>query len=340
MCGRGPAAAHRPSPRAGRWAAVLFFACTLALPAAAGSGADNRLGVYKGAGCDGRPRIAEFGRWLGRMPGWAVDFLADTSWTEIRNTAEWIAGCWRGTPYRLSLAVPMLPKDGRSTLEAGAEGAYDSHFRHIARALVANGRADAVLRLGWEFNGEWSAWNAAKDPEAFIRFWRRIVQVMRAQPGAAFRFEWTPGLFRGTVHPERVYPGDDVVDVIGLTVYNQSWTVPLSDAEGRWRELRTQRSGLDWHRRFAAEHGKPRAFPEWGTGVRTGGGGGGDDPLFIARMADWVSAPDVLYYGYWDFPAPDYNALLSAGDRLPRAAQAFRERFGPAAATRPGDNAR
>jgi hypothetical protein len=48
-------------------------------------------------------------------------------------------------------------------------------------------------------------------------------------------------------------------------------------------------------------------------------------------MAEWVAAPDVLYHGYWDYPAPDYDGLLSTG-RQPNAARAFREAFGGPAA--------
>jgi hypothetical protein len=299
------------------------------LPAGAQAAEEPRLGVYKGAGCDGRPRLAEFGRWLGRTPGWAVDFLARENWAEIRNTAEWVTGCWRGAPQHLSLAVPLLPEEEPSSLAAGARGAHDTEFRFIARALVEGGRAGAVLRLGWEFNGDWYPWAAQRDPAGFIAYWRRVVGVMRQQPGAAFRFEWTPGLGADGLDPERAWPGREFVDVIGLHVYNQSWRVPAADQEGRWRELRDAPRGLDWHRRFAAAQDRPRSFAEWGTGRRTGGGGGGDDPVFIARMAAWVAAPDVLYHGYWDFPAPDYDGVISDG-RQPQAARAFREAFGVA----------
>ena len=303
----------------------------LAAPDAARAQDVARLGVYKGAGCDGRPGLAEFARWLGRSPGWAVDFLAMESWAEMRNTAEWVAGCWRGAPQRLSLAVPLLPKDARSSLTAGARGAHDAEFRHIARALVEAGRADAVLRLGWEFNGDWYPWAAQRDPDGFIAYWRRVAGVMRATPGAAFRFEWTPGLGAAALDPERAWPGREHVDVVGLHVYNQSWRVPERDQDGRWQELRDAPRGLEWHRRFAAAQGRPRSFAEWGTGRRTGGGGGGDDPVFVGRMAEWVAAPDVLYHGYWDYPAPDYDGLLSTG-RQPNAARAFREAFGGPAA--------
>jgi hypothetical protein len=286
-----------------------------------------RLGVYKGAGCDGRAAIAGFTAWLGRRPDWIVDFLDQRSWVAFYESASWITGCWRGDNAHLSLAVPMLTEDHHNTLELGVTGAYDSHYKRLAEVLVSAGRTDAVIRLGWEFNGNWNTWCPERNPAGFMRYWRRIVGVMRAVPEARFRFDWNPTLGRAAIASDLVYPGDDVVDIIGLDVYNQSWAMPRPTPSERWKELREQPFGLDWHRSFAEAKGKPRSFPEWGTGRRQDGSGGGDDPLFMGEMAQWVAAPDVVYHGYWDYPASDYYALMSTG-QFPRAAGVFREYFG------------
>lgn len=287
----------------------------------------HRLGVYKGAGCDGRAALAGFNAWLGRRPEWVVDFLAQETWLRFDRSASWITGCWRGADYQLTLAVPMLTQDRHNTLAQGVAGAYDDHFKRLAQGLVSTGRADTVIRLGWEFNGDWFTWYPAKNPDAFIRYWRRIVGVMRAVPNSRFRFDWNPTLGRAGIPADEVYPGDDAVDIIGLDVYNQSWAKPRPSSQERWIELRQQPFGLDWHRSFAEAKGKPRSFPEWGTGRRQDGSGGGDDPLFISEMAQWVAASDVVYHAYWDYPASDYYALMSTG-QFPRAAAMFRERFG------------
>jgi hypothetical protein len=305
----------------------LALAAPIALPRPAGAATDERLGVYRGAGCDGRPRVAVFGQWLGRSPGWVIDFLNYADAEDPLRSGRWILPCWRGAPFRLSLAIPLLPRDGSGSLAEGARGAYDQRYRDIAALLLANDRADAVLRIGWEMNGDWMPWNAAPDPAAYIAYWRRVAAIFRDTPGARFRLEWAPTLGRNTIDPERAYPGDDAVDLIGMSVYNQSWTVPTGAHALRWLQLRSQPNGLDWHRRFAAAHGKPRSFPEWGTGQRPDGSGGGDDGFFVEAMADWLAAPDIAYYGYWDYPAPDYRGIISSGEQ-PAAAKAFRGRFG------------
>ena len=71
---------------------------------------------------------------------------------------------WTGTPYTLSLGVPVIPTDSagnpQGTLARGATGAYNAHFVMLAQTLVAAGESNAYLRLGWEFDGGWTSWNA------------------------------------------------------------------------------------------------------------------------------------------------------------------------------------
>jgi len=290
----------------------------LLLPLALSSGAAARdLAVYKGAGCIGAEKLSEYERFIGRRVDRVVDFLPNASWQDTKGAADWLLRCWRKTGHKLALSVPMLPRDG-STLDAGADGAYDQHYRELAALIVSHGYGDAILRLGWEFNGDWYTWAAAKNPEAFVRLWRRIVSIMREVPGARFRFDWNPVLGRQKIPPDQVYPGDDVVDIIGLDAYNQTWNARANTPELKWLDLLDQPFGLKWHREFAKHHGKPVSFPEWGTGTRPDGRGGGDDPYYVARMAEWIAGSDLAYQGYWDYAAPDYDAQLSTG-RFPRA---------------------
>jgi hypothetical protein len=285
------------------------------------------LFVYRGAGCTGLRKLPPFTAMAGRAPDGVTDFTERTRWQDMLNSANWNLDCWAGTPYRLSQAVPMLLDKG-TTLTEGARGAYDQHYARLARLLVKKGQADAYLRIGWEFNGDWYPWSAAKDPEAFVQYFRRIVKVMRAVPGQKFRIVWNPSQGKHKIAPDTVYPGDDVVDIVALDLYNTSWRKEDADPEVRWRNTLTQPYSLNWLRDFAARHNKPMALPEWGTGTSPNGQGQGDDPLFIRRMGEWIRANNVAYHGYWDYPAADYNAELSGG-RQPKSAKAFREAFGP-----------
>lgn len=313
-----------------RWAAAaaaVTAACSWASPASAAA-----LAVYQGAGCDGVKRLDQFVAWFGSKPDRAVDFFAINSWDNLLSSAAWSIKCWQKTGLPMTFSVPMLTQSPGDSLAKGAAGEYDQHFRTLARYLVNNGHAEAIVRLGWEFNADWYPWRAAANPEAWVAYWRRIVEVMRSVPGQRFRFEWCPILGVQAIRADKLYPGDDYVDLIGLDTYNDSWT-PGVTPEQRWQTLMDQPYGLKWHRQFAAARGKPATFPEWGTGLRPTGKGGGDDPYFIRQMAKWIESGDVYYHGYWDYPAPDYNARLSDG-KQPRAAAAFLERFTRGSATR------
>jgi hypothetical protein len=281
------------------------------------------LGVYRGGGAP--DQVAAFERWNGgQSASYALEFLPGDSWSSIAHPA-WAASRWRQSPQRVVYSVPLLPSGG-GTLARGAAGAYDDHFAAMARTLVAHGQARAILRLGWEFNGDWFQWAASRNPDAFVAYWRRVVTAIRGVPGAQFTIDWTPNLGEAGIAPDRVYPGDAYVDVIGMDVYDQDWSPGRGDPEARWRSYMDQPYGLRWHRDFAAAHNKAMSFPEWGLTIRSDGYGGGDNAVFIERMHEWISANDVLYHCYFEFDAPDGSHRMMGG-RFPLGSAAFRRLF-------------
>jgi len=280
------------------------------------------LGTYGGAGCTGVPEVRAFESWLGHKVEVVLDFLQMDSWDGMLHEANWIVGCWKQLPgRRLAIAVPMLVSQGAPTLAQGATGEFDQHYRELARTLIGGGYGDAFVRIGWEFNGGWYPWTARDHAAAYAAYWRRIALAMRGVHGARFLFDWNPTTVDGPT--DAAYPGDDVVDVIGLDVYNQSWP-KITDPAERWQYLLHESAGLIWHRSFAVAHGKPRSFPEWGTGTRPDGHGGGDDPLFVRNMLAWMCDDGpVAYACYWNYRAPDYDAKVTDG-KLPAAAETLR----------------
>lgn len=279
------------------------------------------LGVYKGAGAPGA--VDSFAAWLGRKPTYAVDFLAYADWDEISSPTWWLER-WQGSGYTMIYSVAMIPDDGEATLAEGADGAYDEHWEALARNLVAYGQADSVIRLGWEFNGDWFPWSAYKNPSAFVRYWRAIVAAMRSVPGADFRFEWSPVMGTSAIDPELVYPGDAYVDYIGLSVFDQSFYSGYQVAAQRWNHILSYPFGLQWHRDFAALHGKPLTYPEWGLIERPDGHGGGDNPFFLERMYDWLAANRhaIAFQAYFD---PNPRSLTA--NHYPSSAVRFRQLF-------------
>jgi hypothetical protein len=272
--------------------------------------------------------VAEFEEWLGRDLGWALDFLDASNWSSIAAPREW-AEAWNDSPYRVVYSIPLIPNTG-GTLREGAGGAYNVHFRRLAETLVAHGEGDAVLRLGWEFNGDWMPWNARSDPGAYAAYWRQVVQTMRAVSGAQFKFDWCTNL--GWPISNAAYPGDAYVDYIGMDVYDTWWSeAERTDVVGRWQNMLEMEGGLRWHREFARSHGKLMTFPEWGLWIRPDGHGGGDNPYFIERMHEWISQNDVAYHMYFEKDLSDGEHRLNSG-RFPRSQAAFLRLFGESGA--------
>jgi hypothetical protein len=284
---------------------------------------DAGLGVYVG------PAAVEdlrgFESWLGRDVGLVVDFISDTRWSDIAYPSWW-AEAWSDVDRRVVFSLPLLPRND-GTLAEGAAGRYDEVFAATSRTLIDSGHGDAIVRLGWEFNLDTSPWRASEDPEAFISYWRRVVDVMRAEEGAAFQFDWTTSAGPTAINPEEVYPGDEYVDIIGLDAYDYVSDRAVIDPESRWTVIRTQDFGLEWHRDFAEARGKPLSFPEWGVWERPDGGGGGDNPLYIERMHSWFQEVDPAYHAYFEHRGEPGEHELQSG-QFPRAAARFKELFG------------
>lgn len=93
-----------------------------------------QIGVYQG------PQLPTFKKFIGRKIDRVVDFLDLRTWKVMRKSAVWTFDCWKNQPAALTISVPMLPKDGTSTLKAGADGAYDGVFREVARLAVESCR--------------------------------------------------------------------------------------------------------------------------------------------------------------------------------------------------------
>ena len=272
------------------------------------------LGAY--AGYTDTVGLAAFSRTVGFRVDKAMDFLDGTSWRTIDLSPAHEVPIWDRTGYRMTWGIPILPNSGAS-LQVGATGAYDAHFETIARYLVAHGQASSVIRLGWEFNGDWFSWSAAGCPACFVSYWRHIVTTMRAVPGEQFLFEWNPAAGTGALAPPAAYPGNRFVDIIGLDVYDN---VPgIVRPAARWNHLLFEPFGLAWVVGFAESHGKALSFPEWGLGWPPEGGG--DNAYFVTHMARFIlSLPNVDNANFWD-----YGTSLSAA---PRAQAALSRAFG------------
>jgi len=291
------------------------------------------LGFYTGAA--DTSGITQAARTTGTHPALAEDFLVGSSgWSGMVGQSEnqWLLGAWANKGYQLVLGVPIIPTSNGSavgTLAQGATGAYDGYFTTLAHTLVSYGDANAILRLGWEFNGNWYTWAVDNGTEAadYAAYFDHIVTAMRAV-SPQFKFVWNTSDATGSAADiDAAYPGDAYVDYIGVDAYDE-YCGSNPSSQGEWNNLLNGVGGLNWAASFAAAHGKSVAVPEWGlaSGDNSGCIGLGDDPNYVNQMASWLAANHAAFSSYFDFDASDANHSLEDGT-FPNAVAAFHQDF-------------
>jgi hypothetical protein len=216
------------------------------------------------------------------------------------------------------IALAMLPSTS-FTLDAGANGDYDSHWIAAGASLVANGHADAVIRLGWEFNGNWYPWSAAGHEASFVAYWVRIVNAMRQASGQSFKFDLNYTV--GNDHLSNmaaVVPPDTHWDQLGIDFYDAKWADTTITNAARWNYNLTRGGGVNYLIALAKTHGKPVTFDEWGlTNHAAGiGTGGDDDTYFIQAFWDLCNNPanNIIRETYFNDKAPDGDHYIGPND--------------------------
>ena len=121
---------------------------------------------------------------------------------------------------------------------------------------------------------------------------------MRSVPGAHFLFDWCVNAGYRNVPLSSFYPGDDVVNIIGVDTYDNN---ALNPKQVSWNAIYNEPDGLGAVLAFAKANGKPFSIPEWGlVPSQMPGGGGGDDPAYIDGIASVVANNNVAYQSYFD----------------------------------------
>ncbi len=126
----------------------------------------------------------------------------------------------------------------------GARGRYDRHFTAFARNLVAAGLGGSVIRLAHESNYEGNknfVGTSRSDQLAWRRFWARAVRTMRRVHGAHFSFDWTINAYWQPLPLASIYPGDGVVDIVGIDAYDAG----IRETSDRWRVVATRPNGVN-----------------------------------------------------------------------------------------------
>lgn len=212
-------------------------------------------------GWQGHP-VELIGISLGGAKNWGS--LAEYGVNYLEENCSW-AGDSRKA--HIELAIPMFPtdwevgvsgwqraltneapnpiaRDDRSlaTHENFQQGGlpYLSYFRELAQNLVKAGYGRSILRLGWEFNGNWFEWGdkglgdfvvggeVYNHRRAYREVYRQIHDTMMAVQGADFRWSWCSAIgAQGYCDEEgnpldyrEWFPGSDVVDFVSADYFD------------------------------------------------------------------------------------------------------------------------
>jgi len=275
-------------------------------------------GALLGVNLDwGTESLAEYADKLGHRPSVAVSFsdipMSDDEESNVRDAAEQVRD--NGGILLLTLE----PHDGLAAVTpAVAE-------RLTALLAEINGTGvPVIVRFGHEMNGSWYEWG--QQPTAYIAAFRMLAEAVReGAPGSGTM--WAPNNAggypfaggRSTAEPGSpdfalldtdgdgtltiaddayapYYPGDDVVDWVGMSLYHWGSSHPWGEnempEEGKFAaQLTGTYNGLggdetaapDFYQTYAVEHGKPLAIPETASLVVPGG----DEQQELAIKQSW-----------------------------------------------------
>lgn len=165
----------------------------------------------------------------------------------------------RGRALLVTLEPWTWSRSERNTpqyLRAGiSEGKYDQNMRDIC-TVMGGLKSSVTLRWGHEMDdgsGQfiWAGWK----PADYIAAFHRMIDICR-EAAPNIRIMWSP---LGDEGMEAYYPGDDYVDIVGISVFGlQQWDQDKFDHDRSYNEVMEPRY------RRAAAFGKPVVVAELG----------------------------------------------------------------------------
>jgi hypothetical protein len=308
-----------------RFTAMLGVSATLGMMAA--DQAAGQAYWRSGMSCHYGNMLQVLESWRGTpfsaLHGWAPQDTWQNLLVFFSSTVGSEFAAKRGNGRVLAISTPLLTAESRGQFAQCAAGAFDNHFRGIAQRLVWRGATDAIIRLGWEANGTWFPWSINGNYSGFKSCFRRAVQVMRSVvPNLKIEWSMNREAWNGKYQnvAANAYPGDDVVNIIGLSYYDQ-W--PAATSEAVWNS--SFKPELDFWANFARSRGKQLAFGEWGLGNKSGGGF--DNPFYIRKMREFFAqnASLIAYEAYFNCEAQNFRVYPEWNN--PRAAATYKSLF-------------
>jgi hypothetical protein len=248
---------------------------------------------------DARALVAE----TGQTPDALSAFLGGGVGPDWQFSEEYLGG----SGQEIGLwSIPLVEDEaGVDALRDAAAGGRNDDYTAWAESIAESGTRDdgepIYIRPDWEIGGEWFPWTerAQADPEAYKEAFGQMADSFRSVD-SDFQMVWDPTADRGD--QTYLYPGDDVVDVIGQAHYFQREFQGDDPVAAFDMTVNGYEFGLAQIDAFAEEHGKAIALTEFGAS-------GDDAGAWFDEVQEWAAGQDNLAFVtvWYDGPESGYN---------------------------------
>jgi hypothetical protein len=256
------------------------------------------------------------------------DYTQFSFFTGGTNFDEWSAWVLERPGRRFSYSCPLLTTAENSYASLAA-GTYTSNFTTLGNAFQAKpALRNAIVRLGWEFNGTTFPWQVAPANPTMLANYKTGFNLAAAALKAAcpgLKIEWCPNISLDFTNETfaAMYPGTTNIDYHGLGGYNYYLPGGSPSWDTRFNWQRTTTNGFNDWVKFARSQGKELGHTEWGLTPTGTLAGGGDDARWMAATLDFQRQHGVKYSVYFNTSAA-WDASL---DAYPAAKRAYLRRF-------------
>jgi hypothetical protein len=318
-------------------------------------GSGNRpkpmLGIYMG--WNGSSNIDAFETANNVQIPLGHEFGDQTQWSFFSNGTNftaWDAWVAARAGRRFSYSCPLLTatdSGNNATSPTAAQlatrhanlasGIYDTHFTSLGNAFQAKANLrNAIVRLGWEFNGNSRAWSVPPNDQTTLDnykagFTRACAALKAACP--TLKIEWCPNTQLDYTQRtfDDMYPtaADSYIDYIGIGLYDYYWPGGTPTHTTVWNWLKNGQTGVNGLANqvsLARTKNKGLGHIEWGLWKvnATGTTGEGDSPAFMRDLYDWYEQNGYLYTVYNNVDAEGDHKL----DYYPQSKAVYLYRYG------------
>jgi hypothetical protein len=230
----------------------------------------------------------------------------------------------QGNTLELTLQTSWTASGEGNMVYDVLNGEYDEFLKNYAQTVKDFGHP-VLFRLGNEMNGDWcpySSYNTSKDTMIFKEFYIYIHKIFDEAGADNVIWIWNPN---GKSFPDfewndevMYYPGDDYVDIVGLTAYNTGTYY----SDEKWNEFAALYDPI--YAKSSGLYSQPMMITEFASSSV-----GGDKNQWIRNMFDQIgNYPNIKVAVWWNGCDWDANGNVARPyfiDETPQIVETFKE---------------